>query len=88
MSARAAQKGGMRDRSYRFLQTVEWVIDPARCPRLAAEVRGKQYERSAARELLNSIPDGDDHGIDSVRYAVMREARSRRGNRPATEGRE
>ncbi|MCI8305028.1 MAG: PBSX family phage terminase large subunit [Enterorhabdus sp.] len=88
VSARAAQKGGMRDRSYRFLQTVEWVIDPARCPRLAAEVRGKQYERSAARELLNSIPDGDDHGIDSVRYAVMREARSRRGNRPATEGRE
>ena len=84
VNARAAQKGGMRDRSYRFLQSVEWVIDPVRCPKLAAEVRAKQYERNAAGEVLNSIPDGDDHGIDSVRYAMMREARSRKGNRPAT----
>lgn len=82
--ARAAGKGGMRDRSYRFLQSVEWVIDPVRCPRLAAEVRAMQYERNSDGEWLNSIPDGNDHGIDSVRYAMMREARSRRGMRPAT----
>lgn len=88
VNARAAQKGGMRDRSYRFLQSVEWVIDPARCPRLAKEVREMQYERNADGEWLNSIPDGNDHGIDSVRYAMMREARSRRAMRPATEGEE
>lgn len=47
-----------------------------------------QYERNADGEWLNSIPDGNDHGIDSVRYAMMREARSRRAMRPATEGEE
>lgn len=29
VDARAAGKGGMRDMSYRFLQSVTWVIDPA-----------------------------------------------------------
>ncbi|WP_305296562.1 PBSX family phage terminase large subunit [Parvibacter caecicola] len=85
VDARAAQKGGMRDASYRFLQTVEWVIDPARCPKLAKEVREMQYERSASGEWLNSIPDGNDHLIDATRYAVMGEARRRRGWRKATE---
>lgn len=83
VNAKASGKGGMRDASYRFLQSVEWVIDPVRCPRLAKEVREKQYDQNADGEWLNSIPDGDDHGIDSVRYAVMREARSRKGWRPA-----
>ena len=83
VNAKASGKGGMRDASYRFLQSVEWVIDPVRCPRLAKEVREKQYDQNADGEWLNSIPDGDDHGIDSVRYATMREARSRKGWRPA-----
>ncbi len=82
VNAKASGKGGMRDASYRFLQSVEWVIDPVRCPRLAKEVREKQYDQNADGEWLNSIPDGNDHGIDSVRYAVMREARSRKGWRP------
>lgn len=83
VNAKASGKGGMRDASYRFLQSVEWVIDPVRCPRLAKEVREKQYDQSPDGEWLNSIPDGNDHGIDSVRYATMREARSRKGWRPA-----
>lgn len=84
IDARAAQKGGMRDASYRFLQTVEWVIDPVRCPKLAKEVREMQYERNASGEWLNSIPDGNDHHIDATRYSIMGEARRRKGWRKAT----
>lgn len=78
VDARAAGKGNPgRMASYRFLQSVEWVIDPVRCPRLAAEVRGLQYETSKDGEVLNSIPDGNDHYVDATRYATMAEARSR-----------
>lgn len=85
VNARAAGKGGMRDASYRLLQSVEWVIDPARCPRLAEEVRAKQYEQTPGGEWLSEIPDGDDHLIDATRYAMMAEARARRAwRRPAT----
>lgn len=78
VDARAAGKGTPgRMASYRFLQSVEWVIDPVRCPRLAAEVRGLQYEISKDGEVLNSIPDGNDHFVDATRYATMAEARSR-----------
>lgn len=76
-NARAAGKGGMRQASYRFLQSVEWVIDPVRCPNLAREVREMQYEQNAAGEWMSSIPDGNDHWVDSVRYAMMSIARSR-----------
>lgn len=82
IDARAAGKARPgRMASYRFLQSVEWVIDPRRCPRLAEEVRAMQYETTADGEVLNSIPDGNDHFIDATRYAVMAEARSRAGYR-------
>ena len=82
IDARAAGKARPgRMASYRFLQSVEWVIDPERCPRLAAEVRAMEYETTADGEVLNSIPDGNDHYIDATRYAVMAEARSRAGYR-------
>lgn len=71
VNARAAGKGGMRDASYRFLQSCEWVIDPARCPNLAREVRDMQYEVNRDGEVLDSIPDGNDHWIDATRYAIM-----------------
>ena len=82
VDARAAGKAKPgRMASYRFLQSVEWVIDPARCPNLAREVRAMEYETTPDGEVLNSIPDGDDHRIDAVRYAMMAEARSRAGYR-------
>lgn len=71
VNARAAGKGGNRMRSYEWLASVRWVIDPVRCPNLAREARAKQYERTKAGEWLNAIPDGDDHWIDAVRYAMM-----------------
>lgn len=74
-NAMKAGKGGQRAASYRWLQSVRWVIDPARCPRLAAEVRAMEYEVSKDGEVLNSIPDGNDHWVDATRYAMMREVK-------------
>ena len=66
-----AGKGHRRMESYEWLASVRWVIDPERCPNLSREARAKEYERTSAGEWLNSIPDGDDHWIDAVRYSVM-----------------
>ena len=70
--AEASGKGGLRDMSYRFLQSVTWVIDPARCPNLAREVRAAEFELDEATgEYSGDYPDGNDHWIDATRYALM-----------------
>lgn len=72
IDARAAGKGGLRDMSYRFLQSVTWVIDPVRCPNLAREVRAAEFELDESTgEYSGDYPDGDDHWIDATRYALM-----------------
>ena len=88
INAREAGKGNMRDASYRFVQSSTWVIDPVRCPKLAAEVRAMQYAVNKDGEVLNEIPDGNDHWIDAVRYSLMpvvRRARSAYRATPAEE---
>jgi len=87
-NARAAGKGNMRANSYRFLQSCHWVIDPVRCPHLAREVREMQYEVNRDEEVLNVIPDGNDHWVDATRYAFMHEAKSRYAYRKGRETRE
>lgn len=78
--AQAAGKGGMRSASYRWLQSVRWVIDPVRCPHLAAEVKAMEHEVDRRTgEVLEAIPDGNDHWIDATRYAVMGIVRKARG---------
>ena len=84
INARAAGKGNMRAASYRFIQSSTWVIDPVRCPRLAAEVRAMQYAVSKDGEVLNEIPDGNDHFVDSVRYSLMPLAKRARESYRAT----
>lgn len=70
--AERAGKGGLRGMSYRFLQSVTWVIDPRRCPNLAREVRGAEFEMDAdTGEYSGDYPDGNDHWIDATRYALM-----------------
>ena len=72
VDARRAGKGGMRDMSYRFLQSVTWVIDPRRCPNLAREVRAAEFEADPVTgEYSGDYPDGNDHWIDATRYALM-----------------
>lgn len=77
LDAHPSKKGGRRMASYRWLSSIRWVIDPECCPRLAAEVRRKQYEQLPDGRFVERIPDGDDHWIDATRYAVMRIVTSR-----------
>lgn len=87
VNARAAGKGGRRALSYRFMQSVTWVIDPERCPNLAREVRAAEFEADPATgEYSGDYPDGNDHWIDATRYALMGVATRRGAYRRAGEG--
>lgn len=70
--ARPARKGRMRKLSYEWLANLrEIVIDPERCPLTLAEFEQKEYLRDRDGGWVDEIPDGDDHSIDAVRYAMM-----------------
>ena len=47
------------------------VIDPVRCPLAYEEFRLKEFDRDRDGTWIDEIPDGNDHSIDAVRYAVM-----------------
>lgn len=62
----------MRRLSYEWLAGLrEIVIDPVRCPLAYEEFRLKEFERDRDGTWVDEIPDGNDHSIDAVRYAVM-----------------
>jgi PBSX family phage terminase large subunit len=71
---RAAIKGpDSRRYSYKWLQSLKKiVIDPVRCPYSAKEFSEYEYERNDQDEIISGYPDGNDHGIDAVRYAMER----------------
>lgn len=73
--ARPAAKGGMRMYSYQWLAGLrEIVIDPKRCPLTLEEFMLKEFDKDPRTdEWVDSIPDGNDHSIDAVRYAMMRD---------------
>ena len=52
VDARSAGKGGLRTMSYRFMQSVTWVIDPKRCPNLAREVREAEFARAKEQGFI------------------------------------
>ena len=86
LDARPARKGSMRDLSYQWLAGLrEIVIDPVRCPLTLKEFRLKEFERDKDGRWCSGIPDGEDHSIDAVRYAVMEDVietvKGRDGNR-------
>ena len=70
--ARPAEKGpGSREYSYKWLQSLtRIVIDNARCPESATEFLDYEYERDKDGNVISGYPDGNDHFIDSVRYAT------------------
>lgn len=74
LMARGAEKGpGSREYSYKWLQSLrEIVIDNIRCPVSAQEFMDYEYERDKEGNVISGYPDGDDHCIDSVRYATNR----------------
>ncbi len=79
-SARGAVKGpGSLDYSMKWLQSLsQIVIDHKRCPYTAEEFTNYEYERTKDGEVISSYPDGNDHHISAVRYAMER-VWSRRG---------
>ena len=69
---RPARKARMRKLSYEWLAGLrEIVIDPVRCPKTYEEFTLKEYLRNSDGTWEDEIPDGQDHSIDAVRYAVM-----------------
>jgi len=70
--ARPARKARMRRLSYEWLAGLrEIVIDPMRAPQAFEEFSLKEYDRDRDGTWIDEIPDGNDHSIDAVRYAVM-----------------
>lgn len=79
LAARPAEKGpGSREQSYKWLQSLRSiVIDPQRCPVAVQEFTSKEYDRDREGNVISGYPDGDDHTIDAVRYALERVWRRR-----------
>ena len=72
LRARPARKSNMRRLSYEWLAGLrEICIDPVRAPLAYEEFRLKEYLRDKDGAWVDEIPDGNDHSIDAVRYAVM-----------------
>ena len=70
LRVRPARKSNMRRLSYEWLAGLrEICIDPERAPRAYEEFRLKEYDRDGT--WPDDIPDGNDHSIDAVRYAMM-----------------
>ena len=71
---RAAEKGPRsREYSYKWLQSLRAiVIDPRRCPVATDEFLHYEYERDKDGNVISGYPDGHDHCIDAVRYAMER----------------
>ena len=72
LRVRPARKSNMRRLSYEWLAGLrEICIDPERAPLAYEEFRLKEYDRDRDGTWLDDIPDGNDHSIDAVRYAMM-----------------
>lgn len=79
--ARSAIKGsGSISYGMKWLQALyNIVIDPKRCPVSAKEFLEYEYVRDKEGNPIQAYPDGNDHCISAVRYALERYY-SRRGN--------
>ena len=74
IQAANAEKGNMRKASYRFLSGLrEIAIDPARCPLTYKEFALCEYAKDREGNWVDDYNDGNDHSIDAVRYAMMRD---------------
>lgn len=72
LRVRPARKSNMRRLSYEWLARLREIrIDPERAPLAYEEFRLKEYERDRDGTWVDEIPDGNDHSIDAVRYAMM-----------------
>lgn len=67
-----ANKGpGSVEYSMKWLQSLDKiVIDSKRCPKTWKEFASYEYERTKDGEIVSGYPDGNDHHISAVRYAL------------------
>lgn len=74
IDARNAEKGpNSVKEGLKWLQSLRCIhIDPIRCPKTAEEFRKAEYETNRQGEVLNTMPDRDNHSIDLTRYAMER----------------
>lgn len=72
-----ARKGrDSRPQGFKFLQDLRKItIDPNRCPNSAREFTSYELERDRDGNFKAEYPDGNDHTIDAIRYALERESR-------------
>ena len=62
----------MRKLSYEWLAGLcEIVIDSDRRPLAFTEFTLKEFERDKEGNWIDEVPDGNDHSIDAVRYAML-----------------
>lgn len=74
IAAANAEKGNMRKASYRWLSGLrEIAIDPIRCPLTYKEFALCEYAKDRDGRWVDDYNDGNDHSIDAVRYAMMRD---------------
>lgn len=62
--------GGSVNYGIRWLQSKHIIIDPRRTPHAFKEFTEYEYEQTRDGEFLASVPDKDNHCIDSLRYAL------------------
>ena len=73
----AARKGPDSLRhGIRWLQGMEMVVD-SRCTHTMAELQAYRWRQDASGECL-PIPEGEDHLIDAMRYALERDSKPQR----------
>lgn len=57
----------------RWLQHRKIIVDPRRTPNCARELRNYQYDiDKRTGEILSSVPDKDNHALDSLSYSLDR----------------
>ena len=78
---RGAEKSpNSRRYSMKWLQGLSHIyIDKRHCPETYREFVNYEYDTDKQGNFLSDYPDGDDHGIDAVRYALNKWW-SRKGN--------
>lgn len=73
LDTRGVKKGpGSVEFGIKWLQSLDAiVIDNVRCPVAAMEFTVYEYERTPDGEYCSTLPDANNHTIDSVRYAMQ-----------------
>ena len=73
LNAKAARKGpGSVEYSMKWLQGRKIVIDRKRTPEAWREFSAYEFERDREGNFVSGYPDGENHVIDAVRYALER----------------